>query len=213
MAEGSYEQEMAEIKQHSHGTITKVKGPFPYNDGTDDYYYNGIVRLAGSKSAAALVENGNKTWTPFAVSPTILPLEGTDDNITKYKPMGLFLVIKGAYGDNAVVEKMCSGSALKCGTSLSAAIHQLNHDTSDQHLSEVLTSYISVIDKSKVSMSAQTPELVQPVQNYTKPIPVQEVQPVNQPVEVKKQESVTLTKEEYDKLNQKITDDQILNHK
>ena len=115
--------------------------------------------------------------------------------------MGLFLVIKGAYGESAVVEKMCTGSALKCGTSLSAAIHQLNHDTSDQHLSEVLTSYISVIDKNKVTMSAQ--EVVQPtVPNYTKPEIV--AQPVNQPVELKKDEKITLTKEEYDDLQNKI---------
>jgi hypothetical protein len=205
MAEGSYEDEMAEIRQHSHGKITKVKGPFPYNDGTDDYYYNAIVKLSGSKSAAALVEHGDKTWTKFAVSPTILPTEGNDDNITKYKPMGLFLVIEGAYGDNAVVEKMCRGSALKCGTSLSAAIHQLNHDTSDEHLSEILTSYISVIDTKNV-MSA-TQEVVQPVQSYQKPIQPELVQPVSQPVELKKDESITLTKKEYDELNQKITDE------
>ncbi len=209
MAEGSYEQEMAEIKQHSHGTITKVKGPFNYDDGTDDYYYNAIVRLAGSKSAAALVDNGNKTWIPFAVSPTILPEEGDDDNITKYKPMALFLVIQGAYGDNAVVEKMCSGSALKCGTSLSAAIHQLNHDTSDQHLSEVLTSYISQVDKK--SVMSQTQEVVQnPVQSYTKPIQPEVVQPVNQPVELKKNENITLSKEEYDTVQKQLKEQESL---
>ena len=202
MAEGTFEEEMAEIKKHSHGTITKVKGPFPYDDGSDDYYYNAIVRLHNSKSAAALVENGNKTWTPFAVSPTILPLEGTDDNITKYKPMGLFLVIKGAYGDNAVVEKMCSGSALKCGTSLSAAIHQLNHDTSDEHLSEVLTSYISLSNKENVM--SQTQEVQTPVQSYQKPIQPELVQPVNQAVELKKDENITLTKEEYDTVQKQL---------
>ena len=202
MAEGSYESEMAEIKQHSHGTITKVKGPFNYDDGSNDYYYNAVVRLAGSKSAAALVDNGNKTWIPFAVSPTILPVEGDDDNITKYKPMGLFLVIQGAYGDNAVVEKMCSGSALKCGTSLSAAIHQLDHDTNDERLSEVLTSYIAATDKENIM--SQTQELVQqPVQaaSYTKPIQAEVAKPQ---VELKKDESITLTKDEYDTVQQQL---------
>ena len=112
--------------------------------------------------------------------------------------MGLFLVIKGAYGDNAVVEKMCSGSALKCGTSLSAAIDQLNHNTSDQHLSEVLTSYIAATDKE--SVMSQTQELVQPTNTvqpavYQKPIQAEVVQPQ---VELKKDENITLTKEEYD---------------
>jgi len=201
----SYEEEMAEIKKHSHGKIVKVKGPFSYEDGSNDYYYKAVIRLKDSLSANSLVKVGNKTWVPFAVSPQIWREEGPRENVTKYKPMGLFLVIKGAYGESAVVEKMCTGSALKCGTSLSAAIHQLNHDTSDQHLSEVLTSYISVIDKNKVTMSAQ--EVVQPtVPNYTKPeiVSVQPVQPVNQTVELKKDEKITLTKEEYDDLQNKI---------
>src|ERR1044071_802979 len=135
------EEDWEEIKRHSHGKITKVKGPFPYEDGTDDYYYEVNVKLKDTLSASALVENGSKTWTPFAVSPQIIRHEGPRDNVIRYTPMGLFLVIKGAYGDQSVVNKMCSGSALKCGTKLSAAIYQLNHDTTDAHLAEVLTSY------------------------------------------------------------------------
>jgi hypothetical protein len=200
----SYEEEMAEIRKHSHGKIVKVKGPYNYDDGTDDYYYKVNVKLKDSLSANSLVENGSKTWVPFAVSPQIWREEGPRENVTKYKPMGLFLVIKGAYGESAVVDKMCTGSALKCGTSLSAAIHQLNHDTSDQHLSEVLTSYIAVVDKNKVAMSAQ--EVVQPtVPSYTKPEIVN--QPANQPVELKKDEKITLTKEEYDDLQNKINEE------
>ena len=192
---GTYDSEMAEMATHSHGKITKVKGPIKYDDGSDDYYYNAIVKLSGSKSAAALREHGSKTWVPFAVSPTIWPEEGDDDNITRYRPMGLFLVIEGAYGENAVVEKMCSGSALACGTSLSAAIQNLNHDTSDQLLSEVLSSYISNVDKSKIDMS-QTQELQKPVENFTVNTPIQA--PVQEKVELKQDEKITFTKEEYD---------------
>ena len=193
---GTFDSEMAEAARHSNGKITKVKGPIKYDDGSDDYYYNAIVRLSGSKSAAALREHGSNTWVPFAVSPTIWPEEGDDDNITRYRPMGLFLVIEGAYGEKAVVEKMCSGSALKCGTSLSAAIENLNHDTTDQQLSEVLSSYISNTDKIKIAMS-QTQELQKPVENFTVNTPVQApVQP--EKVELKKDEKITFTKEEYD---------------
>ena len=195
ITDGSYDSMMSEIQRHSHGKITKVKGPIKYDDGSDDYYYNAIVRLSGSKSAAALRENGSKTWVPFAVSPTLWPEEGDDDNITRYRPMGLFLVIEGAYGDKAVVEKMCSGSALKCGTSLSAAIENLNHNTSDQQLSEVLSSYISNSDKIKVEMS-QTQELQKPVENFTVNTPIQA--PVQEKVELKQDEKITFTKEEYD---------------
>ena len=64
----SYEEEMAEIKKHSHGKIVKVKGPFNYEDGSNDYYYKAVVKLNDSLSANALVDNGNRTWVPFAIS-------------------------------------------------------------------------------------------------------------------------------------------------
>ncbi len=202
---GTYEEEMAEIQKHSHGKITKVKGPYAYEDSPGDYFYNAVIKLSGSKAAAALVDNGSKTWTPFAVSPQLWPEEGTDDNITKYKPMGLFLVIKGAYGDNAVVEKMCSGSALKCGTSLSAAIHQLQHNSTDEFLGEVLSSYLKSIDNTQIDMSQTQVETVQPA------VKVEEVkQPVNQPVELKKDEQITLTKNEYDVVQKQLKDQEEL---
>ena len=202
------EEDWEEIKQHTHGKIVKVKGPYNYDDGSDDYYYNAVVKLKDTLSASTLIENGEKTWTPFAVSPQIIRHGSTRDNVTNYTPMGLFLVIKGAYGDQSVVNKMCSGSELKCGTKLSAAIYQLNHDTTDAHLAEVLTSYISATNNKDI-MSAQTPELVQPVvQNFTKPELVQ--QPVNQPVELKKDENITLTKDEYDTVQKQLKEQEEL---
>ena len=36
---------------YKHGTIEKITGPFPYNDGTDDFYYKHITRLTNSKAA------------------------------------------------------------------------------------------------------------------------------------------------------------------
>lgn len=179
------EDDWEEIKRHSHGKITKVKGPYSYNDGTDDFYYKVNVKLKDTLSASALVENGSKTWTPFAVSPQIIRHEGPRNNVIRYTPMGLFLVIKGAYGDQSVVNKMCSGSELKCGTKLSAAIHQLNHDTTDAHLAETLTSYISVVDKNKVEMSTQvTPDVKTITTDNTQPTAINvpfTIQPVSQP--------------------------------
>lgn len=191
------EEDWEEIKRHSHGKITSIKGPFNYDDGTDDYYYKVNVKLKDTLSASALVENGSKTWTPFAVSPQIIRHEGPRDNVIRYTPMGLFLVIKGAYGDESVINKMCSGSELKCGTKLSAAIYQLNHDTTDAHLAEVLTSYISATANKNVM--SQTPEQVQ------QPVPIPQInpQPVLQTLEKelnKDNEKITFTKEEYDAL-------------
>lgn len=152
----NYDDEMAQITTHSHGKIVKVKGPYPYNDESDDYFYRCNIKLSGSKAASALIENGSKTWVPFAVSPQIWPVTGNDDDITDWKPMGLFLVIKGAYGDKAVVEKMCTGSALACGKSLSAAILELSNKDSDAYVGEVISSLVTKIDDNNHNMSAQT---------------------------------------------------------
>lgn len=205
------DEDWEEIKQHSHGKIVKVKGPYPYEDGSDDYYYNAVVKLNDRLSASALVENGSKTWTKFAVSPQIIRHVSTRDNITDYTPMGLFLVIQGAYGDESVVNKMCSGSELKCGTKLSAAIHNLNHDTNDAHLAEVLTSYISATANKDI-MSTQ--EVVQtPVPHYEKPIQVVQADtpvPILQKVEQKNEEKITYTKEEYDAIQKQLKEQEDL---
>ena len=203
---GTYEETMAEIAKHSHGKITKVTDPIPYEDGTDDVYYNATVKLNDSLSASALIENGSKTWTKFAVSPSIWRMEGPKENITKYKPMGLFLVIKGAYGNKAVIEKMCSGSELKCGTALSAAILNLNHDTSDEYLGEVLNSYIKLNDDNKHNMS-QVQELKKEITELPNPIteqPKLKVDTVTQPtkeevkIEQPKDNLITLSHEEFE---------------
>ena len=200
VAGGTYEEQMKEIERHSHGKITKVKGPYPYNDGTDDVYYNAVVRLNDSLSAAALMENGSKTWTKFAVSPSIWRDEGTEDNVTKYRPMGLFLVIDGAYGKKAVIERMCQGSELKCGTALSAAILNLDHNTSDERLGEVLTSYITLDDDSKHNMS-QVTELKKEIHE----LPVPEIkqpevvkQEVKEEVKIEEPKGITISNEEFE---------------
>ena len=108
VASGDYDSEMTEIKRHSHGKIKKIYGPFTYPDITDDYWYEAGIKLNGSKAASVLLENGSKTWEPFSVSPHVW--SHTDG---KLEPMGLFLVIKGAYGKEAVISKMCTGSELK----------------------------------------------------------------------------------------------------
>ena len=155
----NYDDEMAQITTHSHGKITKVKGPYPYNDETDDYFYRCNIKLSGSKAASALIENGSKTWVPFAVSPQIWPVQGPDNDLTDWKPMGLFLVIKGAYGDKAVVEKMCNGSELKCGMSLAAAITELSNSATDEHVGEVISSLVTKIDDNNHNMSTQVPQV------------------------------------------------------
>lgn len=188
--EGSFESELAEIKKNSHGVIQKLYGPLSYDDGTDDYYYDAGVKLSNSKAASVLLENGSKTWTKFAVSPHLWRTRGPDDNILDAEAMGLALVIKGAYGDDAVVRKYCSGGAVKCNESLAASIQ------------DVITSLESKTNALNISMSAQQVEQVSaqptvteikaPVQETAKV--VEQVKEVYQP----KVEGITISSEEYE---------------
>jgi len=124
---------------NSHGKITRVKGPYSYNDGTDDYYYNFDIKLRDSKAASVLLENGASTWVPYSVSPHIWPLEGPDDNFTRWDPIGVALVIKGAYGPQAVISKMCKGTATQCEKSMAGS----TCEEKDQQLAQIITSLVS----------------------------------------------------------------------
>ena len=200
----TYEEHMAEIKKNSHGKIIKIKGPYEYDDGTDDKYAKAIVELDNSKSASTLLENGSKTWTKFAVSPTVWQEAGTEELITKYRPMGLFLVIRGAYGNQAVVEKMCSGSKLKCGRALNAAILNLKNTDNDEYVGEVINSFISSDPDNNHKMS-QVTELKKEVHEL--PNPIAEQKQVTQPivkeeikeeVKIEQPKGITLSQEEFE---------------
>ncbi len=124
---------------HSHGKYTKVKGPYSYNDGTDDFFYEAQIKLRDSKAASALLAEGQKTWIPFAVSPHIWPLSGPDDNIEDWEPIGGALVIKGAYGPQAVISKMCKGTSAQCEKSLGASETKCE----DTETAEIISSLVS----------------------------------------------------------------------
>lgn len=106
---------------NSHGVIERLKGPYSYNDGTNDYFYNFVIKLRDSKAAAALVQHGANTWVPYSVSPHIWPISGPDHDIQDWEPIGAALVIKGAYGPQAIISKMCKGTAVQCEKSLGAS--------------------------------------------------------------------------------------------
>ena len=114
---------------NSHGKIVELRGPFydgklvgqdrfTVNTGKDDYYYNAIVKLNDSRAASALLEHGNNTWVPFAVSPHIFINEegGGNDEVgwKDWSGAALALVIKGAYGNEAVISKLCNGPHKAC---------------------------------------------------------------------------------------------------
>ena len=109
--------------ENSHGKIVSLRGPYYHElrevgHEKDDYYYNAIVKLNDSRAASALLEHGNNTWVPFAVSPHIFINEegGGNDEVgwKDWSGAALALVIKGAYGNEAVVSKLCNGPHQAC---------------------------------------------------------------------------------------------------
>jgi hypothetical protein len=194
---GPYKQELKEIQDNSIGKIEKIYGPYYYEDGSGDYHYDFGIKLSGSKTASVLIENGSKTWKPFAVSAHIFPKEGNDDNITDAEFMGLALVLQGAYGDQSVVNKYCKGSATLCQKSLTAAIQ------------DVINSSLVTNSPNTYIMSTQQVQTSQGTvpNNGTVPFPEPQVQAVI-PVEEKK--DITLTKEEYDKLQSQLKEQETL---
>jgi hypothetical protein len=134
--------------ENSHGKYTRVKGPYSYNDGSDDYYYNFDIKLRDSKAASALLEHGSKTWVPYSHSPHIWPLAGPDDDIYDWEPIGGALVIKGAYGPQAVISKLCKGTSAQCEKSLGAS----TCEKEDTEIAEIISSLVSKSASSQISM-------------------------------------------------------------
>jgi hypothetical protein len=200
--------------KHSHGKIIKIKGPYNYNDGTDDYFYNFVIKLRDSKAAAVLNEYGPKTWIPFSISPHIMPLSGPDWEMDDWHAIGTALVDRGAYGPDAIITKFCTGSAPKCEKSLAAAalnriqkaemehVRHLEETTikpcekADTESSRIITSLVSKVASFQASMAENIPNTV-----TNAPIPVAELKaepsttapqtPVNQ---------ITITAEEIQKI-------------
>ena len=147
---------------NSHGKYHKVLGPYSYNDGTDDYWYNAIIKLRDSKAASELVKHGKDTWVPYSVSPHIWPLAGPDEDIYNWEPIGGALVIKGAYGPQAVISKLCRGTAAACEKSLGAvSTERINEvlnevakpcEIKDRELAETISSQVSKAASIQTSM-------------------------------------------------------------
>ena len=174
---------LEEYKKHTHGIIESISQPYSYQDGTDDVFYTANIKLNDSKAASALLENGAKTWVPFAVSPHIWHIGGPEDNIDDWEGISLSLVPKGAYGEEAVINKYCKGDSDSCNKSLAAANLC---DKEDSKAASLITSLVSSNDLN--SHMAQVAEV--------KEIP--QVAPVKEePKQEKKEDVITLTKAEY----------------
>ena len=139
----------------------EIIGPIPYNDGTDDFYYKGRIQLRDSYAASALLEHGANTLKPFSISPHVYPLSFTPDGkIKDFELVGAALVIKGAFGDEAVISEYCKGDAGACEKNFSASV-QCFHDNPNcrcekcQNTNAILTRIIN--NSSDISKAASIP--------------------------------------------------------
>lgn len=195
---GSYKDELKEIQDNSVGKIVSISQPQYYNDGTGDYFYNAKIKLNGSKTASVIIENGEKTFPPFAVSAHVWPINGDDDNMTDAEFMGLALVITGAYGDQSVVNKYCKGSATLCQKSLTAAIQ------------DVINNSLNTENPNALYMSTQQVQTTAGTIPNNGTIPFPEQTPVQVPVVEEQKKDITLTKEEYDSLQKQLKEQETL---
>jgi len=151
---GTREQILKAYEDNSHGKIVKLLGPFYYADSPQDYWYDQITQLNNSRSAAVLHTEGQKTWNGYDVSPHIGVNKGSDKNGWEdWEALGLNLVIRGAFGPQAIITKFCDGSESKCFKDLVAS----SSNTTDEKIADILTSYISKIASTPHSMPDQPP--------------------------------------------------------
>ena len=156
----------------SHGIIEKLYGPFYYPDDSGDYWYEYGMRLRDSGAAAALEQYGNKSWEPFSVSPHIwdYPELGQDQlDLRKWRGVGVALVMRGAFGNQAVISRLCKGSSDICysdkglGATLKqsciagCACHICKNE--DAYLVKLLTSHLGKSGSSLSNNSLEPPNI------------------------------------------------------
>ena len=207
----SKEETIDGYNAYSHGTIEKILGPFPYNDGTDDFYYKHITKLSNSKSASLLAEYGAKTKTPFAVSPHIWHEDAEiTDYVQNFTPIGISLVADGAYGSIAVINRLCQGTQTTCHRSLGAS-HCGCCENTDENVAKIVSSHFSKYASNSQIMSINT-DVSSPSNTQQ---PVNSNNNANNPTlnpqshltqEPQSSDKIVLTKEQYDQIQQREKD-------
>lgn len=207
----SKDEILAGYQKHSHGIITKIKGPYPYNDGTDDYYYKANIKLAGSKAASVLINEGQKTWIPYATSCHLWT--GDNHDIKNAEGLGIALVIKGAYGSDAVVTKLCKGSEQACDKSLGASILCEKEDSENAEIISSLVSKTASISTYMDNPNKEAPSNAAP-QEAPKPNTIIETQKhVTESPSISQQSTVMISAEELETLKQAAKEVTVLRNK
>jgi hypothetical protein len=201
---GTRDQILKAYADNSHGKIVKLLGPFYYQDSPEDYWYDQITKLSNSRSASVLHSEGQKTWNGYDVSPHIFVNKGSDQKGWEdWELAGLNLVIKGAFGPQAIITKFCDGSETKCFKELAAS----SLSTNDETIAEILTSHLSKFASTPHSMPDQPPakpDTGTPDKGLTNK---DKTNPTTQPQDhldaPKVNETVSISKEELDRLKER----------
>ena len=171
----TYEEQLEKQKIVTKGEIVDVLGPYPYNDGSDDFYYKFKAEVKDKAVSDALVTGR----LPFATSPYIWPTNETGQpvqpewltpeersHVKNWIPVHEALVTQGTFGDIAKIGKQCLGPQGVCTKALAG---------SSEKVAEILSSQIDIAKQ----LSGNTMEN-QPNVNET-PNKPEDVQKVNIP--------------------------------
>lgn len=213
----TYEEQIKKQKDVTRGFIDDISGPFPYNDGTDDFYYKFRTEVEDQEVSEALLTGR----LPFGTSPYIWPTDEKGNfinpadltveeraHVKYWKPVHVALVTQGTFGDIAKIGKQCLGPQGVCKQALAG---------SSENVAEYLSSQIDIgkqlsgntmENQPNVNSETQTEQVQAPkINNQTSQAPiVPQVQQTEQK-EDKKQEieaEVQRQLSEKDKIIQKL---------
>lgn len=203
---GTREEILKAYENASHGKIVQLVGPF-YYPNSEDYWYDQITKLSNSRSASVLHNEGQKTWNGYDVSPHIFVNKGNDrEGWEDWEFAGLNLVIKGAFGPQAIITKFCNGSESQCFKDLVAS----SSDICDEKLSALITSHLTRIASTPHNMADQPTAKPEPVPDTGGIVIKDKTNPTTDPQKgltdapkVNSQQTVTISQEELDRLKER----------
>jgi len=200
-------------EKKSHGLIEKIYGPFYYPDNSGDYWYEFGMKLRNSGAAAALQEYGARTWEPFAVSPHLwdYPELGQDPyNLKKARGVGVALVMRGAFGNQAIINRFCKGSSDICYSDkgLGAVLKQECRagcsceicKNEDAYLAKIISSHLGKTGTSTSNILDQPPNTSNSPENLGNKLLDPKIPPIEGQIaltEAKSKEALALELEEF----------------
>lgn len=153
----NYDELIEQQKAISKGKITDIFGPFDYEDGTDDIFYDAEVDVTDKPVSEAL----SAGVLPLSLSPYIFPAKDgkpfnpslleNREGIEDWVPAHLALVKEGAFGWRAAIGKQCMGAATECHNALAASTEQIVNLISSQIRSEVQNTQMSDANTQNLS--------------------------------------------------------------